>query len=328
MDPDEADIFYVPYYGGAACYCWDMDEEPINRNVDLLLSFLQNSSYFQAGKPHLLTASLIEQEQNHRTCPLITKLHPPNARYIGIEQHYYYGRERPELIVAPYPSYGHLNTINTRIYEKTLFSNPRNIFVFLAASVRRSNYFRAKILDQLQGHKTTKSLSTYLKSKGLKRDSYIKAIWLITQECKGDHKYHTLDYMKHSTFCLQPPGDSPTRKSFYDGLVSGCIPVLFEEENPVKWPFMKYIPYENITVTLSPSLVYDDVSIIGELRKIPTEKIQLVQETIVQYIKYFQYSYPPSNLPHDDAIEMILNEARTSFDLDKHSSPNRRRQLS
>ena len=39
-----------------------------------------------------------------------------------------------------------------------------------------------------------------------------------------------------SEFCLQPPGDSPTRKSVFDSLVSGCIPVLFD-------PFTAYYQY-------------------------------------------------------------------------------------
>ena len=29
-----------------------------------------------------------------------------------------------------------------------------------------------------------------------------------------------------SVFCLQPPGDSPTRRAFYDSLLFGCIPVI------------------------------------------------------------------------------------------------------
>ncbi|KAL0920820.1 hypothetical protein M5K25_009990 [Dendrobium thyrsiflorum] len=39
-----------------------------------------------------------------------------------------------------------------------------------------------------------------------------------------------------SEFCLQPPGDSPTRKSVFDGLVAGCIPVIFN-------PFTAYYQY-------------------------------------------------------------------------------------
>ena len=30
-----------------------------------------------------------------------------------------------------------------------------------------------------------------------------------------------------STFCLTPPGDSPTRKGFWDALLVGCVPVVF-----------------------------------------------------------------------------------------------------
>jgi hypothetical protein len=45
-----------------------------------------------------------------------------------------------------------------------------------------------------------------------------------------DHKFkinelHALP--RSSIFCLQPPGDMPTRKSLFDAILSGCIPVLF-----------------------------------------------------------------------------------------------------
>jgi len=33
--------------------------------------------------------------------------------------------------------------------------------------------------------------------------------------------------LRESVFCLQPPGDMPTRKSVFDSILSGCIPVLF-----------------------------------------------------------------------------------------------------
>jgi hypothetical protein len=39
-----------------------------------------------------------------------------------------------------------------------------------------------------------------------------------------------------SEFCLQPPGDSPARKSVFDPLISGCIPVFFD-------PFTAYYQY-------------------------------------------------------------------------------------
>lgn len=39
-----------------------------------------------------------------------------------------------------------------------------------------------------------------------------------------------LKAMHQSEFCLQPPGDSPTRRSFFDAMLAGCIPVIFSKE--------------------------------------------------------------------------------------------------
>lgn len=36
-----------------------------------------------------------------------------------------------------------------------------------------------------------------------------------------------LELKRRSVFCLEPPGANPIRRSMYDSLLSGCIPVLF-----------------------------------------------------------------------------------------------------
>ena len=42
-----------------------------------------------------------------------------------------------------------------------------------------------------------------------------------------------------SVFCLEPEGDSPDRKSVYDSLLLGCIPVVFSRRtlalSPLHW---------------------------------------------------------------------------------------------
>ena len=43
-----------------------------------------------------------------------------------------------------------------------------------------------------------------------------------------DHnKMSNNELSRNSVFCLQPPGDMPSRKSVFDSILSGCIPVLF-----------------------------------------------------------------------------------------------------
>mmetsp|Transcript_47433 Transcript_47433/g.78694 ORF Transcript_47433/g.78694 Transcript_47433/m.78694 type:complete len:535 (+) Transcript_47433:435-2039(+) len=44
-----------------------------------------------------------------------------------------------------------------------------------------------------------------------------------------------------STFCINPPGDSPTRKGLFDSLVLGCIPVVFTEESLRRYHF--HLPF-------------------------------------------------------------------------------------
>ncbi|GAA6004436.1 uncharacterized protein JCM10292_007067 [Rhodotorula paludigena] len=46
--------------------------------------------------------------------------------------------------------------------------------------------------------------------------------------------------MAQSTFCLQPPGDSPTRKGFFDSILLGCIPVIFRRDTYSRIPLRRY----------------------------------------------------------------------------------------
>jgi len=53
-----------------------------------------------------------------------------------------------------------------------------------------------------------------------------------TAQCSYGHYKHDLkvsnnELSRRSVFCLQPPGDMPSRKSVFDAILSGCIPVLF-----------------------------------------------------------------------------------------------------
>jgi len=53
-----------------------------------------------------------------------------------------------------------------------------------------------------------------------------------TAHCSYGHYKHDLkvsnnELSRRSVFCLQPPGDMPSRKSVFDAILSGCIPVLF-----------------------------------------------------------------------------------------------------
>ncbi|KAG6526524.1 hypothetical protein ZIOFF_016514 [Zingiber officinale] len=89
-----------------------------------------------------------------------------------------------------------------------------------------------------------------------------------------------------SEFCLQPLGYSPTRKSVFDSLVAGCIPVIFN-------PFMAYYQYpwhlpedhQRWSVFIYEEEVRQGkVDVVERLRRVPAEEREEMRRYIVHQI--------------------------------------------
>ena len=138
----------------------------------------------------------------------------------------------------------------------------------------------------------------------------LEAVWLTTPECRRDHHRFTLDWMQRSLFCLQPPGDSPTRKSFYDAILAGCIPVLFKGRYDTKYPLQGYLDYQQFTVGVSEDAVtHHNIPIATILNRLSPSKIKQLQVSVAKASQFLQYSYPiVAKQPHNDALKYILDE--------------------
>lgn len=332
-DASKASVFYVPYYAAHACYCYSSEKTALEDNIRELQDFLLDSPFHRAGKPHLTTIGKIEREHYHSSCPLLVSLNTSLFRIIGIEEEVGVGVRRAvsnykkPLIVAPYPSYGHLdNTINPdqNFYQNSIANRDRTVYLFLASGQRRSNKFRAAVFDNIlsrpNAYRTRLSYTEFLFKQAAKDPNFnsyieqqqgmIETAWLITTECQGDHHRYTLDWMQRSIFCLQPPGDSPTRKSFYDAIISGCIPVLFSQKYPVKYPFQRLFDYRKFTVRVPEEVVTrHNMPIATYLGRVSPSKIKDIQVALATVAQYLQYSYPVINgQPHTDATKYLLDE--------------------
>lgn len=119
----------------------------------------------------------------------------------------------------------------------------------------------------------------------------------------GDH----LDMFKakqHTTFCLEPPGDSPYRKSTSESILAGCIPVLFSRQSatasPIHWgswrdKSMVYIQAED--------LYNGNKDLKKVLSKISESEIMEMQKVIAKHGVRMQYAL--DDVPND-AVEVIL----------------------
>ena len=107
--------------------------------------------------------------------------------------------------------------------------------------------------------------------------------------------------MLNATFCLQPPGDSPSRKSIVDSIVLGCIPVLFAHFQPMLWPW-HIGDWRDVSVTL------DDGAngVIDQLKQIPKKEIKRLHGNVIGLGERLTYQ-PPGTGHENDALGTILS---------------------
>lgn len=114
-----------------------------------------------------------------------------------------------------------------------------------------------------------------------------------------------------SEFCLQPPGDSPTRRSLFDALITGCIPVLF---NPFTayYKYLWHLPANESSYSVyipEESVKERKINVIETLQKIPEEQRKEMRKTIIQEIMPgVVYGEPDSRFDEfQDAFMISLN---------------------
>ena len=323
LNPEEADVFFIPFYEASHCFCKNTHNTSFNGLIleKALEKEIMHWPYYRQGKPHLLAIGKIEKEESSNHCPLLTYPWTWNITAIGIEASDFYRNPAdkrrvtthplPPFIVVPYPSYGHFTEPSGGQYRHKIFSHKRRNFILIAASTTRANPFRNKILDEF--HNSTKQMmDDYYEKMNYTKDHVINSMWAITGDNIGVKT--VIDWMQNSVFCLQPAGDSPTRKSVYDAIVCGCIPVFFalDYQPVVTWPFHDILNYSDFSVTVPQGMNFRDIL---EPYKHNRQKIKALQQGLHAVMPMMQYSFPLDNKPHKDAVNMILEQIGRSLKL-------------
>ena len=113
-----------------------------------------------------------------------------------------------------------------------------------------------------------------------------------------------------ATFCLEPGGDSPFRRSLTDDLVFGCIPVVFSRflSNAYPWLWDGWREASSIVVPRQ-AFIDGDIDLFKLLSSIPSELLQLMQETISRHARRFQMSLADDR---GDEIHHLLLGAKSA----------------
>ncbi|CAN6308060.1 unnamed protein product [Urochloa humidicola] len=110
-------------------------------------------------------------------------------------------------------------------------------------------------------------------------------------------------------FCLQPTGDTMTRRSAFDAIMAGCVPVFFHPDS-AHTQYRWHLPeaHDSYSVLIPEADVRaGNVSIEDTLRAIPSEVAERMTETVIGLIPRLVYADPRSRLETlRDAVDVTL----------------------
>lgn len=145
---------------------------------------------------------LKDPELNNMTKLLIERdPYSPTAKMVGI----------------PYPTSFHPETDeDVRAWQRVVRESNRDNLVSFAGAPRKAEFhgqLRGTLLKQCMNYSRNCTLLDCSKVSCPRYPQFVTGLFL------------------RSVFCLQPPGDSPTRKGIFDCLIAGCIPVFFSNDS-------------------------------------------------------------------------------------------------
>ncbi|KAK1378272.1 putative xyloglucan galactosyltransferase GT19 [Heracleum sosnowskyi] len=118
--------------------------------------------------------------------------------------------------------------------------------------------------------------------------------------------------MLQASFCLQPPSDTPTRRSTFDSIIAGCIPVFFEKMS-AKAQYGWHLPedeYEEFSVFIpKDEVVFKGLKILDVLTSIPRAEVRRMREKVLKMLPRVIYRKHGSSLgmsEKEDAFDIAI----------------------
>ncbi|GMI81777.1 hypothetical protein like AT2G29040 [Hibiscus trionum] len=300
-DPSVASAIYVPYYAGldVGRYLWDPDGFMRDYDAVNIVKWLASRPEWKRmwGRDHFLVAGRINWD---------FRRNPKNEsdwgnELLNIDE----ARNMTTLVLEsspwnyndfaiPYPTYFHPSRDSEVFQWQNRMRRLRRRFLFSFAGARRPHRhesIRNELIDQC--------LATRRRCRFLECDK--------TRKC---HKpAYVLKLFQSSIFCLQPPGDSYTRRSIFDSIVAGCIPVFFHPGSAYVqyiWHFPK--DYSKYSVFIPESDVKSGKANIERiLQRISRERRAAMRDEVINMIPSVIYADPSSRLRQtEDAFDLTV----------------------
>ncbi|XP_017604685.2 xyloglucan galactosyltransferase KATAMARI1 homolog [Gossypium arboreum] len=300
-DPLVASAIYVPYYAGldVGRYLWDPDGFMRDYDALNLVKWLASRPEWKRmwGRDHFLVAGRINWD---------FRRDPKNESDWGNELlNFDESRNMTMLVLEsspwnyndfaiPYPTYFHPSRDDAVFQWQNKMRRLKRRFLFSFAGARRPGRH-----ESIRNELIEQCLASRRRCRFLECDK--------TQKC---HKpANVMRLFQNSIFCLQPPGDSYTRRSIFDSIIAGCIPVFFHPGSAYVqyiWHFPR--DYNKYSVMIPESDVKTGKANIERiLTRVSRDRRVAMKDEIIKMIPKVIYADPSSRLGEiEDAFDLTI----------------------
>ncbi|KAK0608577.1 hypothetical protein LWI29_032708 [Acer saccharum] len=301
-DSSIASAIYVPFYAGLdiSRRLWGVSTSERDSSALDLLNWLSVRPEWKKmwGRDHFLVAGRISwdfrrQTDNESDWGSKLRFFPEseNMSMLSIESSSWNND-----IAIPYPTCFHPSKEDQILQWQDKMRRQRRNHLFSFAGAPRPDLqdsIRGKIIDQC-----------------LVSGSGCKLLDCNYGATNCDNPVNVMKVFQSSVFCLQPPGDSYTRRSIFDTILAGCIPVFFHPGTAYA-QYLWHLPKNYTTYSLyMPVREIKDwkVRIKETLLGIPEDRVVELREEVIRLIPRIIYADPSSKLERieDDAFDLSV----------------------
>jgi xyloglucan galactosyltransferase MUR3 len=302
-DPSVAAIFYIPFHTSLYVHVFS-NEKNMTKRAALwfdLLDHMSSLPTFQrhGGHDHFLVSGVMvwnfivppyKEGEPARLNDFLKFPELSNVSALIIERNTYSKNQ----IGIPYPSYFHPQSdAEIRSWQDEVSLSERtHLFAFVGGARHKDHgaaNYRSAVISQCNSTESCLLITC----------NFWGAVWDAVDDILGA--------LKRAHFCLQPPGDTWTRRAVFDAILTGCIPVFFTDLTAYQ-QYEWYIPErrEDWSVLIGPDELYQIEEVLS---KIPEEEVERMRKIVIGMIPQVTYGHPNATwteVGFRDAVDTAL----------------------
>ncbi|GMN40879.1 hypothetical protein TIFTF001_010103 [Ficus carica] len=306
-EPESARAFYIPFYVGLAVgkhlFSKTSTAKDRDRHCEMMLTWLQDQPYYRKsnGWDHFISMGRITWDFRRSKdsawgsrCIYIPGMRNITRLLIERNSWDYFD------VGVPYPTGFHPRSESDVAEWQRFVRGQRRSTLFSFAGATRGTFrndFRGLLLSHCRSESDA---CRVVDCAGTRCSNGTSAI---------------LEGFLDSEFCLQPRGDSFTRRSIFDCMVAGSIPVFFWNRTAYyQYEWFLPVERESYSVYIDHNAVKNGTSVRKVLESYSQDEVKKMRDKVIEYIPRLVYAKPKEGLKSmKDAFDIAIDGVLRRF---------------